>query len=59
MATAKKPIHFPNFENGEETKQSLHPFKQLVKRLTEAYGPSGHEHIIREVIRDEIKSLAD
>jgi endoglucanase len=59
MATAKKPIHFPNFENGEETKQSLHPFKQLVKRLTEAYGPSGHEQIIREVIRDEIKSLAD
>jgi endoglucanase len=33
--------------------------KELIKRLTEAYGPSGNEEKIREVIREEIKGLAD
>lgn len=37
----------------------MHPLKELVKRLTETYGPSGHEEAIREVIRNEIKNLAD
>ncbi len=59
MAIAKKTIHFPNFENGDEATQPLDPLKLLIKRLTETYGPSGHEQIIREVIREEIKSLVD
>lgn len=59
MATAKKTVHFPNFENGDEQATHLPPAKELVKRLGEAYGPSGHEQVIREIIRGEIKNLAD
>lgn len=59
MATAKKTVHFPSFQNGDEQAPRLDPLKELVKRLTETYGPSGHEHVIRELIRDEIKNLAD
>jgi endoglucanase len=33
--------------------------KDLIRRLTEAYGPSGHEDEIRGVIRDEIAPMAD
>jgi tetrahedral aminopeptidase len=33
--------------------------KDLMKRLTEAYGPSGHEEQIRDIIRAEVESLAD
>jgi len=33
--------------------------EQLIKKLTEAYGPSGREEQIREVIREEISDLAD
>lgn len=33
--------------------------KDLIKKLTEAYGPSGHEEQIREVIRAEVEPLAD
>lgn len=33
--------------------------KDLIKRLTEAYGPSGHEEQIREIIRAEVEPLAD
>ena len=33
--------------------------KELIKKLTETYGPSGHEERIREVIRGEIEGLAD
>ncbi len=33
--------------------------KELVKRLTETYGPSGREEQIREIIREEIEGLAD
>jgi putative aminopeptidase FrvX len=33
--------------------------KDLIKKLTEAYGPSGHEEQIREIIRGEIAPLAD
>lgn len=57
MATATKGAHFPSFDNGNN--HDLHPFKALVKKLTETYGPSGHEQMIRETIRDEIKGLAD
>jgi len=33
--------------------------KDLIKKLTEAYGPSGHEEQIREIIRAEVESLVD
>ncbi len=33
--------------------------KELIKKLTEVYGPSGHEELIREVIRAEVQGLAD
>lgn len=33
--------------------------KELIKKLTEAYGPSGHEEQIREIIRAEVQPLAD
>jgi endoglucanase len=35
------------------------PVKELIKKLTEAYGPSGHEDQTREVIRAEVELLAD
>ncbi len=59
MATAKKSAHFPSFNNGDERKQKLHPTKELVQRLTETYGPSGHEQRIRALIQEEIKGAAD
>jgi putative aminopeptidase FrvX len=33
--------------------------KDLIKELTEAYGPSGHEEQIREIIRARVEPLAD
>ena len=33
--------------------------KELIKKLTETYGPSGREERIREMIRGEIEGLAD
>ena len=33
--------------------------KDLIKKLTEAYGPSGYEHSIRKMIRDEVRGYAD
>jgi len=33
--------------------------KDLIKKLTEAYGPSGHEESIREIIRAEVEPFAD
>ncbi|MBN1659955.1 MAG: M42 family metallopeptidase [Anaerolineae bacterium] len=33
--------------------------KDLIKKLTEAFGPSGREEQIREVIRQEVEPLAD
>jgi tetrahedral aminopeptidase len=59
MATVTKGAHFPSFDNGSANVKNSHPVKALVKKLTETYGPSGHEQLIREVIRDEIKGLAD
>jgi len=58
MATVIKSNHFPHFDNGDEPK-TLSPIQTLVKRLTEAWGPSGHEHVIRDIIREEIKELVD
>jgi putative aminopeptidase FrvX len=33
--------------------------KELIKKLTEAYGPSGHEAKVRELIMAEVKPFAD
>lgn len=33
--------------------------KETIKRLVEAFGPSGSEHQVRELIRQEISGLAD
>lgn len=33
--------------------------KELIKKLIETPGPSGSEHVIREVIRKEVEGLAD
>ncbi len=33
--------------------------KELIEKLTEAYGPSGREEQIREIIRAEVESFAD
>lgn len=33
--------------------------KQLLQRLTDAFGPSGNENAIRELIRKEVRGLAD
>ncbi len=59
MATAKKAIHFPSMESDEYKSNGLHPLKDLTKRITEIYGPSGHEQLVRDFIRDEIKGMVD
>jgi putative aminopeptidase FrvX len=33
--------------------------KDTIKKLVEAYGPSGHEDQVRDIIREEVKDLAD
>jgi tetrahedral aminopeptidase len=33
--------------------------KDLIKKLTEAWGPSGYEHHIRKLIEEEVRPLAD
>ena len=33
--------------------------KELIKKLTEAWGPSGYEHHVRELIQAEVADLAD
>ena len=33
--------------------------KDLIKKLTEAYGPSGYEATMRQLIREEIRGYAD
>lgn len=52
---------FPAFEAQEpiEPVFTFSPFFGLVKRLSEAYGPSGSEHLVRELVRDEIKMFSD
>ena len=36
-----------------------HVFKEMVRKLVEAFGPSGSEHQVRALIRQEIAGLAD
>lgn len=33
--------------------------KDLIRKLVEAWGPSGYEHHVRQIIRDEVAGLAD
>jgi endoglucanase len=33
--------------------------KKLLQTLTETFGPSGYEDKVREVVRNEVQSLAD
>ena len=33
--------------------------KELIKKLVEAWGPSGYEHHVRQLIQDEVADLAD
>ncbi len=56
MTTDKKVAHFPMLDTNH---LNLHPLKALTRRITEAYGPSGYESAVRELIRDEIKDYAD
>jgi endoglucanase len=59
MATAKTTTHFPLLDNADPKSNGMHPLKQLTRRITEAYGPSGYEQGVRDLIRDEIKGFAD
>jgi tetrahedral aminopeptidase len=56
---ATKSNHFPLVDNDDPAFHHLHPLKELTKKLTEAFGPSGHEQVIRDLIRDEIKGAVD
>lgn len=53
------PAHFPAFEKSKSRSDDPSPFKMLIKKLTDAYGPSGSEEFVRSLIREEIKSYAD
>ncbi len=33
--------------------------KQLIQRLTDTFGPSGHEDAVRDLVRKEVRGLAD
>ncbi len=57
----RQAAHFPAFETDlpKEVNHSLAPFKALIKRLSEAYGPSGSEERVRELVRDEVKEFVD
>lgn len=59
MATAKKTLHFPLMDNGDSKPNGLHPLKELTQKITEIYGPSGHEQLVRDFVRDEIKGMVD
>lgn len=58
----RNAAHFPAFESHpapEANHHSLTPFHALAKRLSEAYGPSGSEESVREIVRDQIKEFVD
>jgi putative aminopeptidase FrvX len=57
----RSAAHFPAFETNAPlaANNALAPFRALVKRLSEAYGPSGSEEQVREMVRDEIKESVD
>jgi putative aminopeptidase FrvX len=62
----RESAHFPAFDLSapppplaEAHGTALAPFPALVKRLSNACGPSGSEENVRERVRAEIKGLAD
>lgn len=57
----RQTTHFPAFEAKAPVDPvvSLPPFESLLKRLSESDGPSGSEERVRDLVRDEIKSLVD
>ncbi len=64
--TQRAPVaHFPTFDLASSLPSdaappvALTPFQALLKRLSEAYGPSGSEETVRELVRAELKGLAD
>lgn len=61
LTRERNAAHFPAFETQapSEPASALAPFTSLVKRLSEAYGPSGSEHVVRELVRDETKNFVD
>ncbi len=54
-----QPSHFPIFERTDGRAENLHPFKALIARLSQAFGPAGSEEQVRALIREEIRPLAD
>jgi len=57
----RQGAHFPALDTAApaESGALLAPFQALVKRLSEAYGPSGSEEGVRELVRQEIKGYVD
>ncbi|MCI0475825.1 MAG: hypothetical protein L0Y55_06220, partial [Anaerolineales bacterium] len=63
----REATHFPAFDMGapgalpvpEASPGTSASFRQLVKRLSEAHGPSGSEEAVRDLARAEISSAAD
>ncbi len=63
----REGTHFPAFDiHSPEANSTLSvavsapdPFRALVKRLAGAYGPSGSEEQVRELVRTEIKGFVD
>jgi putative aminopeptidase FrvX len=53
------PAHFPVFEKAKARDDMASPFRTLIRRLAGAFGPSGSEEAIRNLIREEVKSFAD
>jgi len=43
----------------KDYRQEVLTLKKIIKRLTETYGPSGHEKNVTELIKNEIESLVD
>lgn len=65
-ARERQAAPFPAFDESplkaaapSEPGSSMTPFKALIKRLSEAYGPPGSEGPVREVVRDEVKNFVD
>lgn len=61
LARERNAAHFPAFEPEAPTElvPAYSRFNGLVKRLSEAFGPSGSEHLVRDLVRDEIKGFVD
>ncbi len=54
-----QPNHFPAFDKTTDTTYLSDPFKALIQRLSLAFGPPGSEEAVRNLIRDECRTVAD